>query len=56
LQDMFGLPVLWFCRRKKKWHFYLLEIKVATLGISLWYFHVYTTPIGSFPLFFFILP
>jgi hypothetical protein len=45
LQNLFCPPVLWFCRRKrrkeKKWHFCLLEIKVATLGVSLWYFHVY---------------
>jgi hypothetical protein len=27
--------------RRKKWHFSLFEIKVATQGVSLWYFHVY---------------
>jgi hypothetical protein len=34
-----------------------LEIKVATQGVSLWYFHVcITTPLGLSPLIFFILP
>jgi hypothetical protein len=62
-QDLFCTPVLWFCRKKKKkWHFCLFEIKVATQGASLWYFHVYMyyNPnwfIYLFPiLFFFILP
>jgi hypothetical protein len=44
-QDLFLLLVLWFCRRKKnkrkKWHFCLFKIKIATQGVSLWQFHVY---------------
>jgi hypothetical protein len=43
-QDLFWLPVLQFCRREnikgKTWHFCLFEIKVATQGVLLWYFHV----------------
>jgi hypothetical protein len=27
--------------KRKTWHFSLFEIKVATQGDSLWYFHVY---------------
>jgi hypothetical protein len=46
---LFCLPVLQFCRRekrkqnktKKPWHFSLFEMKVATQGVFLWYFHVY---------------
>jgi hypothetical protein len=41
-QDLFCPPVLLFSKRKrKKWHFCLCEMKIATQGISLWYFHVY---------------
>jgi hypothetical protein len=36
--DLFCLPILWFCKRKK-WHFWLF--KIATQGVSLWHFHVY---------------
>jgi hypothetical protein len=43
-QDLFYSSVLWFCRRekikRKARHFCLFEIKVATQGVSLWYFHV----------------
>jgi hypothetical protein len=60
-QDLFCPLVLWFFRRKDKnkktWHFCFLEIKVATCGVSFWYFHVcmhYNT-IGV-SLIFFILP
>jgi hypothetical protein len=46
-QDLFCPPVVWFCRikkkRRKKWYFYLFEIRVATQGVSLWYFHVFMT-------------
>jgi hypothetical protein len=28
-------------RKQKTWHFSLFELKIATQGISLWYFHVY---------------
>jgi hypothetical protein len=38
-EDLFHSPVLQFCKRKKKLHFYLF--KIATQGVSLWYFHVY---------------
>jgi hypothetical protein len=40
-------PALWFCRRnkikdkKKNRHFCWFEIKIATQGVSLWYFHAY---------------
>jgi hypothetical protein len=33
-QDLSYPPVLLFCKREKKWHFYLL--KIATWGVSLW--------------------
>jgi hypothetical protein len=45
-QDLFHLPVLNFVEEKrekrkwKTWHFSLSEIKAATQGVSLWYFHV----------------
>jgi hypothetical protein len=38
-QDLFCPPVLWFALKKKKWHFCFF--KLATQGISLWYFHAY---------------
>jgi hypothetical protein len=37
-QDLFCLPVLRFCKRKKKWHFCLSKISVQ--GVSLWHFYV----------------
>jgi hypothetical protein len=44
-QELINLPILWFCRRKKKnilkWRFSLFQIKVVTQGVSLWYFHEY---------------
>jgi hypothetical protein len=44
-QDLFLTPVLWFGKgekiKRKTCHFWLFEIKVATQGVSLWYFHVY---------------
>jgi hypothetical protein len=49
-QDLFYTPALWFCKKKKKWHF--CPLKIATQGvscdISMWF--------GSFPLFFSFLP
>jgi hypothetical protein len=32
-------PIVWK-KKGKKWHFCLLEINIATQGVSLWYFHV----------------
>jgi hypothetical protein len=49
-QDLFCLFFSDFSE-EKKWHFYLFEIKVATQGFSLWYFHVfmyYNPCIGHF--------
>jgi hypothetical protein len=48
-QYLFHHPVLQFSRKKKErekrkwktWHFSLFEVKVATWGISLWYFYMY---------------
>jgi hypothetical protein len=44
-KDLFCSPVLQFCRRekmkRKTWHFCYFEIKIATQGVSLWYFHAY---------------
>jgi hypothetical protein len=37
--NLFSLPVLRFCKKRKRRHFYLF--KVALEGISLWHFHVY---------------
>jgi hypothetical protein len=39
-QHLFRPLVFQFCKRKKR-YFCLFEIKVATQGCSLWYFHVY---------------
>jgi hypothetical protein len=44
-KDFFHPPVLPLCSRgkrkdkKKKWHFSLFEIKLATQGVSFWCFH-----------------
>jgi hypothetical protein len=37
-QDLLCPLVLQFCKRKEKWNFCLF--KIATLGVSLWHFHI----------------
>jgi hypothetical protein len=58
-QDLFCLLVLWFCKRKKKCHYFLF--KIALQGVSLWHFHVrmYYNPnwfISSILLLFTLVP
>jgi hypothetical protein len=38
-RDLFYPPVVWFCKRRKKWYFCFF--KIATQGVSLWHIHVY---------------
>jgi hypothetical protein len=34
-------PVVWFCKRKKRWHLCLFQITIQRQRVSSWYFHVY---------------